>query len=116
VHGGRSEVYPAFSNAVSVKYNDTEGRHAVAGSDVPVGKVLLVEQAYASVLLREYSHSHCTNCFVRYTIGRCYCLSTAFDVINILNNITYQFIDDYLNTTYTSVYIIIININYNLPI
>ncbi|CAI6367479.1 unnamed protein product [Macrosiphum euphorbiae] len=65
VYGGRNEVYPAFSNAVSVEYNETEGRHAVAGSDVPVGKVLLAERAYASVLLREYSHSHCTNCFVR---------------------------------------------------
>lgn len=65
VHGGQSDAYPAFSNAVSVEYNETEGRHAVAVRDVPVGKVLLVERAYASVLLREYCHSHCTNCFVR---------------------------------------------------
>ncbi|KAL5241356.1 hypothetical protein ACI65C_008766 [Semiaphis heraclei] len=65
VYGGQNDVYPAFSNAVSVKYNETEGRHAVAGSDVPVGKVLLTERAYASFLLSEYSHSHCTNCFVR---------------------------------------------------
>lgn len=70
VYDGQSEVYPAFSKAVSVKYNETEGRHAVAGSDVPVGKVLLAEHAYASVLLRECSHSHCTNCFVRYTIDK----------------------------------------------
>uniref|UniRef100_A0A2S2NHH6 SET and MYND domain-containing protein 4 n=1 Tax=Schizaphis graminum TaxID=13262 RepID=A0A2S2NHH6_SCHGA len=67
IDGGRNEAYPAFSNAVSVEYNETEGRHAVAGRDVPVGKVLLVERAYASVLLREYNHSHCTNCFGRYT-------------------------------------------------
>lgn len=65
VDGGRSDAYPAFSNAVTVEYNETEGRHAVAERDVPVGKVLLVERAYASVLLREYNHSHCTNCFVR---------------------------------------------------
>ncbi|KAL5241357.1 hypothetical protein ACI65C_008767 [Semiaphis heraclei] len=65
VYRGQNDVYPAFSNAVSVKYNETEGRHAVAGSDVPIGKVLLTERAYASFLLSEYSHSHCTNCFVR---------------------------------------------------
>ncbi|XP_025202672.1 SET and MYND domain-containing protein 4 [Melanaphis sacchari] len=65
VDGGRSDAYPAFSNAVSVEYNEIEGRHAVAGRDVPIGKVLLVERAYASVLLRKYNHSHCTNCFVR---------------------------------------------------
>lgn len=65
VYRGQNDVYPAFSNAVSVKYNETEGRHAVAGSYVPVGKVLLTERAYASFLLSEYSHSHCTNCFVR---------------------------------------------------
>jgi len=63
--GGRNGAHPAASDAVAIGYNETEGRHATASRNVPVGQVLLVERAHASVLLREYCHSHCTNCFVK---------------------------------------------------
>jgi len=65
VYGGRNDAYPAASATVSIEYNASEGRHATACRDVPVGSVLLVERAYASVLLQEYGHSHCANCFVK---------------------------------------------------
>lgn len=69
LYGRSNDAYPAASDAVSVEYAETEGRHAVAGRDVPVGKVLLVERAYASVLLPEYWHTHCTECFTKCVIS-----------------------------------------------
>lgn len=65
LYGQRDYTYPAMSDAVSVGYSEAEGRHATASRDVPVGRVLLTERAYASVLLREYCSSHCTNCFAK---------------------------------------------------
>lgn len=65
LYGGRNDAYPAASDAVAIGYNETEGRHATASKDVPVGQVLLAERAYASVLLREYRHSNCANCCVK---------------------------------------------------
>lgn len=65
LYGEPNETHPSASDAVSVVYDEAVGRHAIARRDVPVGKVLLVERAYASVLLEEYSHSHCTHCFVK---------------------------------------------------
>lgn len=65
IYGGRNNAYPAASDALSVEYNATEGRHARATRNVPVGSILLVERAYASVLLQEYSHSNCAHCFVK---------------------------------------------------
>lgn len=65
LYGKQNDVYPAISDTVSIEYNETEGRHAMANKDIPVGKVLLTERAYASVLLREFRHSNCTHCFVK---------------------------------------------------
>ncbi|VVC29601.1 Tetratricopeptide repeat,Tetratricopeptide repeat-containing domain,Tetratricopeptide-like helical [Cinara cedri] len=65
LYGRPNDAYPAASDAVSIEYAEAEGRHAVASRDVPVGSVLLVERAYASVLLREYCHTHCTDCFAK---------------------------------------------------
>jgi hypothetical protein len=65
LYGKQNDAYPAISDAVSIEYNEQEGRHAVANQNVPVGKVLLAERAYASVLLREFCHSNCTHCFIK---------------------------------------------------
>ncbi|XP_050521268.1 SET and MYND domain-containing protein 4-like [Daktulosphaira vitifoliae] len=63
LYGAPNDLYPAATNAMKIEYNSLEGRHARASRNIPVGKVILIEKAYASVLLQKYGHSHCTNCF-----------------------------------------------------
>lgn len=46
-------------------YNETEGRFAVCTADIPIGELILSETPFCSVVLEEYSHSHCQLCCKR---------------------------------------------------
>ncbi|KAF4524144.1 hypothetical protein B566_EDAN012149 [Ephemera danica] len=63
-YGNNEEVLCA-SSAIEIKYSDGMGRHVLATRDIDPGDVLAVEQPYASVLLPEFIHTHCSNCLKR---------------------------------------------------
>lgn len=60
-------------------YTEREGRYAVCLEDIKVGEKLLSETPFCSVVLQEYTHSHCQLCCAR-TIAPIACDSCA-DII-----------------------------------
>ncbi|XP_055544486.1 SET and MYND domain-containing protein 4 [Wyeomyia smithii] len=60
-------------------YTVDEGRFARTKSDLKPNTILLLEKPHVSVLLEEYSLSHCSNCFKRVTVP--ICCSQCSDVI-----------------------------------
>ncbi|XP_045625291.1 SET and MYND domain-containing protein 4 isoform X2 [Procambarus clarkii] len=60
---GSSERFPSLSKKVDIKYENNQGRYAVAGEDIEPGDVIATEKPFASVLLREEYGSHCQKCF-----------------------------------------------------
>ncbi|XP_042229115.1 SET and MYND domain-containing protein 4-like isoform X3 [Homarus americanus] len=61
--GGSNERFPSLSKKVDVKYDNNQGRYAVAAEDIEVGDVIATEKPFASVLLREEYGNHCQKCF-----------------------------------------------------
>lgn len=63
VIGKKHSIYETATNALNIESNETEGRYAVATTDISVGDVIDVEPAHCSVLLAEFSKTHCQHCF-----------------------------------------------------
>ncbi|XP_072021683.1 SET and MYND domain-containing protein 4-like [Amphiura filiformis] len=59
------ELIANASQGVSLKYDETKGRHLVAKSDISAGSVVIQELPYASVLLPDHNQSHCHFCHRR---------------------------------------------------
>ncbi|VVD06120.1 unnamed protein product [Leptidea sinapis] len=57
--------YPAASDAITIDYDESKGRYAIAARDVQAGETVLVEKPHSGVLLAEYARTHCQNCFIR---------------------------------------------------
>lgn len=57
--------YPAASDAIQIEVDTTKGRFATATRDIIAGETVLIETPYSSVLLGEFSKTHCQNCFVK---------------------------------------------------
>ncbi|XP_044741757.1 SET and MYND domain-containing protein DDB_G0284059 [Chrysoperla carnea] len=57
--------YPNASELVKFEFNENLGRYAVANNDIQVGDTLIVEKAACSVLLSNYSLTHCQHCFLK---------------------------------------------------
>ncbi|XP_069940955.1 SET and MYND domain-containing protein 4-like isoform X3 [Cherax quadricarinatus] len=60
---GSSERFPSLSKKVDVKYDNNQGRYAVAAEDIEPGDVIATEKPFAAVLLREEYGNHCQKCF-----------------------------------------------------
>lgn len=52
-------------------YTQDEGRFAKTNSDLRPNEILILEKPHVSVLLEEYSLSHCSSCFKRVSIPIC---------------------------------------------
>lgn len=62
------ENFPGMANVMEIKYNDKFGRHIVAKSDIDVGKIVLLEEAFISEessiedAADQLLYTHCANC------------------------------------------------------
>lgn len=63
--GPTNPLLPAYSDAVTLKYDPVRGRHGVATRDVPAGTVLLLESPVAARLRPPFLASHCSHCLKR---------------------------------------------------
>lgn len=78
--------FPSASGAVEVRYTEDLGRHAVATAPVSTGEVMVVERAYACVIVDAKLGTHCSNClkrvFAAFPCPRCsgvvFCSSSCF--------------------------------------
>ncbi|XP_065073779.1 SET and MYND domain-containing protein 4 [Ochlerotatus camptorhynchus] len=52
-------------------YSQDEGRFAKTNTDLKPNEILILEKPHVSVLLEEYSLSHCSSCFKRVSIPIC---------------------------------------------
>lgn len=57
-----SNEVPCLSDAVEVKLDRFGGRGLFARKDIQIGDVVIVENPYASVLLKQFNTSHCHYC------------------------------------------------------
>lgn len=71
--GGNSS--PKFADivhkSVQIKYNEIEGRHAVASNTIGAGEFILSLQPYAAVVEHSCAHTHCDTCFGHSTVKIC---------------------------------------------
>lgn len=63
--GKNNPQYPAASETIQIDQDEVRGRFATATRDIPAGETLLVERPHSSVLLEEYSKTHCQNCLIK---------------------------------------------------
>lgn len=63
--GKNNPQYPAASDAIRIDQDEIRGRFGIATRDIPVGEILLVEKPQSSVLLGNYSKTHCQDCFTK---------------------------------------------------
>ncbi|CAK9801439.1 SET and MYND domain-containing protein 4 [Anthophora plagiata] len=59
-------TFPCASDAVSVKYNEENGRHIVATRNISPGEVLTIEKPYSFLLTPKNVHTHCSYCLEVY--------------------------------------------------
>lgn len=63
--GTKNEKYEDASSKLRVNYTPEMGRHVIADQDIDVGEILVQEDPYVSVLLRNQILYTCANCFSR---------------------------------------------------
>ncbi|XP_019698178.2 SET and MYND domain-containing protein 4 [Harpegnathos saltator] len=70
-----SNEIPCASDAISLKYDEHNGRHIVATRNIDAGEIIVTEKCYSSMLLQSNLMSHCSNCLKVYlaTIPCKYC-------------------------------------------
>lgn len=61
-------VFLSASQKITIDHSEKGGRFAVATEDVAPCEVVLIEEPYAAYLNLERTGSHCTHCFVRFTV------------------------------------------------
>lgn len=61
LHGGANEKFSCLTKFATIQQNDEFGRHVVANCDIPVGKAVLLEDAFLSTTLWGLSKS-CATC------------------------------------------------------
>ena len=54
---------PAFSDAIELKYDEYRGRYGIAARDIEAGTVVLEEHPVGARLKRQYTITHCDQCF-----------------------------------------------------
>ncbi|KAG5895072.1 hypothetical protein JTB14_021037 [Gonioctena quinquepunctata] len=59
-----SAKYPALSPLVDIVVHPEKGRYAAAKKDIPIGTVILKEEAIVSVTLESHHKTHCYHCIV----------------------------------------------------
>nr|XP_023027292.1 SET and MYND domain-containing protein 4-like [Leptinotarsa decemlineata] len=57
------EQYIAAHPAIDIAYNKKSGRYAVANKDIPIGTLILKEEAHVAVLTKNKSLMNCQHCF-----------------------------------------------------
>lgn len=55
------ENYTSIANVLEIKHNDVYGRHVVAKSDIPVGKIVLLEECF--IACTSHGHDMCYTCY-----------------------------------------------------
>lgn len=74
----KSDKIECASNAIEIKYTESQGRHVVATRDIKIGEIILVERAYSQILLEE-PFTHCHECLTLcYTLIPCNKCTQAF--------------------------------------
>lgn len=68
ITGETSATHLNASAKVRVLYNNVVGRHMVAGQDIKIGDVLVVDKPFATVLFPCFHKTHCYHCFTRVTV------------------------------------------------
>eukprot|EP00918_Siedleckia_nematoides_P050098 GHVU01109647.1.p1 GENE.GHVU01109647.1~~GHVU01109647.1.p1 ORF type:complete len:726 (+),score=102.33 GHVU01109647.1:94-2178(+) len=63
--GEPSEKFSAFSNLTDIRLTPNHGRGLFAEKEIRMGKVLLKEQPYATVLFPDFNVTHCHHCLTR---------------------------------------------------
>lgn len=75
-----NKTFPSLTSAVNVVYSPNRGRYIVANEYISPGKVILIENPFASVLITNHCLTHCHHCQKRtVTSVPCeVCTSVAF--------------------------------------
>lgn len=56
------EKIPCASDALTVKYDESFGRHVVTTRKVDPGEILVIEKPYATILKSDEVYTHCSHC------------------------------------------------------
>ncbi|XP_023339922.1 SET and MYND domain-containing protein 4 [Eurytemora carolleeae] len=59
-----NKKFPAFSDAVKIKFEAGRGRFAVSARDIEVGELIAVENAFVALIDKEFSKTHCWHCLI----------------------------------------------------
>ena len=75
-----NKKYPCASDAIDVAYNDEFGRHIVATRDIECGEILIVEEAFCTILDIDKLHLYCSNCLkFSWSLTPCdYCIHAMY--------------------------------------
>lgn len=78
--GPRNDTYTSASAKLEVKYNSDFGRHVIAKEDIEVGEVIVQEDPYIGLVLRNQLALCCSYCFKRsLTLRPCpFCCFTMY--------------------------------------
>lgn len=57
------DFHPGMANVLQMKYNEKYGRHFIAKSDIDVGKVILVDEAFVTAAVMDPGENICDTCF-----------------------------------------------------
>lgn len=68
ITGEASATHLNASAKVRVLYNNVAGRHIVAGQDIKIGDVLVVDRPFATVLFPCFYKTHCYHCFAQVSV------------------------------------------------
>ncbi|XP_052895113.1 SET and MYND domain-containing protein 4-like [Anopheles moucheti] len=76
---GSRTFQPHLDGSVQYDSTEKEGRFATAKTDIRPNQTILKENPHAATLLKEYSGTHCSDCFER--INVLYCCPDCTDVV-----------------------------------
>lgn len=75
--GSARENFPNMSSSVSVKHHGSIGRYLIAEEQLDIGRPVIIEMPFCSVLYFDYHETHCYNCFKRVSLGVVPCQQCA---------------------------------------
>lgn len=61
----KDEEKDMLSPSIKFEYSNEDGRYAVAEKSIKAGEIIINERPHCSVLLEDFTKTHCQNCFKR---------------------------------------------------
>jgi len=92
----KNSDFESLSDACDVTCDPLLGRYIVAKRDIPPGMIVLSEKPYASIMLADSRHDHCSHCY-KFTLAPipclscCHCLYCSAECRNLAYKLYHRF-------------------------